>query len=70
MTENLDTANREKKNDPTKSQDFIKGNRNSGIIEEQSVVIEVSDVRKNFKSYQDKAVSLKERFINPSLSKH
>lgn len=36
----------------------------------QDVAIEVSGVKKKFRSYQDKAVSLKERFVNPSRSKH
>lgn len=36
----------------------------------EDIVIEVTDVKKKFKSYQDKAVSLKERFINPSRRKH
>ena len=70
MAENLDTANRKKKDEPAKSQDLIDGNRNRGAIGEPPVVIEVSDVRKSFKSYQDKAASLKERFITPSRSKH
>ena len=34
------------------------------------VAIEVIDVKKKFKSYQDKASSFKERFINPSRTKH
>lgn len=34
------------------------------------IVIEVSDVKKKFKSYKDKATSFKERFVNPSRGKH
>ena len=34
------------------------------------IAIEVIDVKKKFKSYKDKASSFKERFINPSRSKH
>lgn len=34
------------------------------------IVIEVKDVRKKFRSYQDKATSFKERFVNPSRGKH
>lgn len=34
------------------------------------VVIEVKDVKKKFRSYQDKATSFKERFVNPSRGKH
>lgn len=36
----------------------------------KEIVIEVKDVKKKFKSYQDKASSLKERFIHPSRTKH
>lgn len=32
--------------------------------------IEVIDVKKKFRSYQDKATSFKERFVNPSRGKH
>lgn len=39
-------------------------------VKKQEVVIEVKDVKKKFKSYQDKATSFKERFVNPSRSKH
>lgn len=34
------------------------------------VVIEVTNVKKKFRSYQDKATSFKERFVNPSRTKH
>lgn len=34
------------------------------------IVIDVRDVKKNFKSYRDKASSLKERFVSPSRSRH
>ena len=43
---------------------------NRTLAESQDVVIEVINVKKKFKSYQDKASSLKERFIKPSRSKH
>ena len=43
---------------------------NQKDINEQEVVIHVQDVKKNFKSYLDKASSFKERFINPSRGKH
>lgn len=36
----------------------------------RDIVIEVKDVKKKFRSYQDKASSLKERFVNPSRGKH
>lgn len=38
--------------------------------EDCEVVISVKDVKKTFKSYEDKAYSFKERFINPSRGKH
>ena len=38
--------------------------------EDRKVVISVKNVKKNFKSYEDKAHSFKERFINPSRGKH
>lgn len=34
------------------------------------IVIDVKDVKKQFKSYRDKASSLKERFINPTRGRH
>lgn len=34
------------------------------------ISIEVMDVKKKFRSYQDKATSFKERFVNPSRGKH
>lgn len=37
---------------------------------QQELSIEVSNVKKSFKSYMDKATSLKERFLNPSRVKH
>lgn len=36
----------------------------------QDIVIRVQNVKKSFKSYQDKATSFKERFVNPSRGKH
>lgn len=36
----------------------------------QEAVIQVKNVKKSFKSYQDKATSFKERFVNPSRGKH
>lgn len=38
--------------------------------ESQDIVIEVSNIKKSFKSYKDKASSFKERFVNPSRGKH
>lgn len=43
---------------------------NRTLPEGRDVVIEVENVEKKFRSYQDKAASLKERFINPSRSRH
>ena len=43
---------------------------NRTMAEKRDIAIEVADVKKRFRSYQDKAASLKERFINPSRSKH
>ena len=40
------------------------------IQQEQEWAIEVTDVKKSFKSYKDKATSLKERFLKPSRGKH
>lgn len=37
---------------------------------DDSIVIDVQNVKKKFRSYQDKATSFKERFINPSRGKH
>lgn len=34
------------------------------------IVIDIKDVKKQFKSYRDKATSFKERFVNPSRSRH
>lgn len=34
------------------------------------IVIDVRDIKKQFKSYRDKAASFKERFVNPSRTKH
>ncbi len=34
------------------------------------IVIDVKDVKKQFKSYRDKATSFKERFVNPSRGRH
>ena len=36
----------------------------------QDIAIDVDNVRKRFRSYQDKATSLKERFISPSRTRH
>ena len=36
----------------------------------REVAIEVIDIKKKFRSYQDKATSFKERFVNPSRGKH
>ena len=36
----------------------------------QDIAIDVDNVRKRFRSYQDKAASLKERFISPSRTRH
>lgn len=55
---------------PANSQGFAEAEKNGGEMDRQDIVIEVTDVKKKFKSYQDKAVSLKERFVNPSRSKH
>lgn len=37
---------------------------------DDSVAIDVQNVKKKFRSYQDKATSFKERFVNPSRGKH
>jgi len=34
------------------------------------IVIDVKDVKKQFKSYRDKASSIKERFVNPTRGRH
>ena len=34
------------------------------------IIIDVKDVKKQFKSYRDKATSFKERFVNPSRGRH
>lgn len=39
-------------------------------VNKGEVAISVQNVKKTFKSYQDKATSFKERFINPSRGKH
>ena len=38
--------------------------------DKREIAIEVVDVKKKFRSYQDKATSFKERFVNPSRGKH
>lgn len=43
---------------------------NHTLAGNRDVVIEVTDVTKKFRSYQDKAASLKERFVNPSRARH
>lgn len=40
-----------------------------GNINREDIAIEVKNVKKNFKSYKDKASSFKERFVNPSRNK-
>lgn len=40
------------------------------LQQNQDFAIEVIDVKKSFRSYKDKATSLKERFLNPSRNKH
>lgn len=40
------------------------------IQTEPNYAIEVQNVKKSFKSYRDKATSFKERFVNPSRTKH
>lgn len=42
----------------------------SGENVDQEIVISVKNVKKKFRSYEDKAQSFKERFINPSRGKH
>lgn len=39
-------------------------------INKEDIAIEVKNVKKYFKSYQDKAFSFKERFVNPSRNKY
>lgn len=40
------------------------------LARSQDIAIDVDNVRKRFRSYQDKATSLKERFISPSRTRH
>ncbi len=40
------------------------------LARSQDIAIDVDNVRKRFRSYQDKAASLKERFISPSRTRH
>ncbi len=50
---------------------ILQNRNNKGkVSEEGEVVIEVKNVKKKFRSYQDKATSFKERFVNPSRGKH
>lgn len=42
----------------------------SAIINNAETVIDVENIKKKFRSYQDKATSFKERFVNPSRRKH
>ena len=42
----------------------------SNSVNKDEVAISVQNVKKTFRSYQDKATSFKERFINPSRGKH
>ncbi len=44
--------------------------RESSEKDTREIVISVQNVKKNFKSYKDKATSFKERFVNPSRGKH
>lgn len=39
-------------------------------MDETEIVIDVKNIKKQFKSYRDKATSLKERFVNPSRGRH
>lgn len=39
-------------------------------MDTREIVIDVRNVKKDFKSYRDKASSFKERFVNPSRNKH
>lgn len=39
-------------------------------MDSTEIVIEVRDVKKQFKSYRDKATSFKERFVNPARGRH
>lgn len=43
---------------------------NSREAGETEIVISVQNVKKSFKSYEDKAHSFKERFIHPSRGRH
>lgn len=43
---------------------------NNAYPEEKETVIEVCNVKKNFKSYKDKATSFKEHFVTPARAKH
>lgn len=43
---------------------------NNIVTSDRDVVIDVINVKKRFKSYQDKASTFKERFIRPSRGKH
>lgn len=44
--------------------------RDNNVLESREIAIEVTDVKKKFKSYQDKATSFREMFVNPSRGKH
>lgn len=39
-------------------------------MDEREIIIDVKDVKKQFKAYRDKATSFKERFVNPTRGKH
>lgn len=52
------------------SKNELTPDRDCLLANSQDIVIEVSSVKKKFRSYQDKAFSLKERFVNPSRTKH
>lgn len=43
---------------------------NNAVTDNREIAIEVTDVRKKFRSYRDKATTLKERFLNPSRGRH
>ncbi|MCM1100396.1 MAG: ATP-binding cassette domain-containing protein [Clostridium sp.] len=43
---------------------------NNAVTDNREIAIEVTDVRKKFRSYRDKATTFKERFLNPSRGRH
>ncbi len=75
MAQNQDTGNQKKEHNmesrkPADDRDFTMKAKNTLASGQRDTVIEVSGVKKKFRSYQDKAFSLKERFISPSRSRH